>query len=1488
MSENPPNPVPPNSSDPQGAVSQPDHPKAATPPSSPLSIEGPDRGRNANQRPNNQTRGNQPPRGERGTGNRDPRQGPPQQKRPDNETRGNRGPNGRPDHRGSQPPRDRQGGNRPNNRPDGNRPAGDRAAGDRPPGNRPPQRQNHRGHPHPPAPAPDSGPVKPLNLDPVHELIDRCGNHDRRQLSGRLRSIEQLHNAGRPAMHLLEKLIDDTRVAIQRAADRGSLGQHVTFDDSLPISARRQEITEAISKHQVIVVCGETGSGKSTQLPKICLAMGRGTAGLIGHTQPRRIAARSVAGRIAEELGSDLETKGGPVGFKVRFTDSTHPGTLIKVMTDGILLAETQGDRLLEKYDTIIIDEAHERSLNIDFLLGYLVRILPKRPDLKVIITSATIDPERLSNHFGGPEVCPVINVSGRTYPVDIEYRPLKLPGVIRDMSDPDFDEDAMEESLEAAVVHTVADLCARGGGDVLVFLPGEREIRDCQELLTEAGYHKPDRGQDSIEVVPLYARLPAAEQMRVFKLGKGRRIVLATNVAETSVTVPGIKYVIDSGLARISRYTVRSRVQRLPIEKISQASCRQRAGRCGRISAGVCVRLFDEEDYNTRPAFTEPEILRDSLASVILQMLHLHLGDPAQFPFVEPPDSRQIKDGYDTLFELSAVTEDHRLTPVGQHMARLPIDPRLARILLAGAEEGCLSEMLVITAALSVQDPRERPLDQAAAADAKQAIFKDETSDFAGLLKLWQWFSQQSAAMTQSRMRKVCRDHFVSFVRLREWRDVHRQLTELLGPLQSRINNRPAKPDAVGRAILAGLLSSIGSKTDTHEYMGARGNKFQLFPGSGLFKKQPKWVVCSELVRTTKLYARCNAAVSVEWIERVGGHLLKKSHFDPHWDERNERVMCFEKATLFGLEIYTRRRVHFGPQDPGLARDLFIKHGLVEGLMNARGEFARLNGAMLDKARMLQTRLRRSDLLADDTVRYAFFDRHVPADVYTGHDFELWRIKAEKSHPTLLHFSDREVFTDAARGLTEDDFPDTLDLGGVSASLHYVNDPSNPEDGITATFPIEALQEVQEQYGTWLVPGLLTDKIGTLIRSMPRQKRTTFVPTPFWANSAAEEIRRAGLTAAEGWTLEAATAKALTALSEVEVTLRDFDPAEMPQHLVMNYRVTDAGGTSLATGRDMASLRRQLAERVASIIESLAPPEYARDGLTTWDFGYLPETVTLSSRGVTLRAYPALRVHNGRVGLCVRSTAAMARASHRPGLRRLFSLAAKDEMERAIRQMPSLDGLRMLHATIGSAKQLHTSLMVRIAEVCFLADDADVRTREDFERRLRSGVAGAPAAAQQVGAVLASILTLTQATLLQMEKLNTPLHQPVLLDLREQLDLLLEPGFLGSAPWQWVTEYPRYLAAAQSRIRKATGMGGPDRDEQAMLEIRPRHEAYLLAVRDLRQRGMLEVPQSLVTYRWMLEELRVQTFAQELGTKLTVSGKRLDAQWLKAAGEMG
>jgi ATP-dependent helicase HrpA len=1335
---------------------------------------------------------------------------------------------------------------------------------------------------------------------------------DRARLHKRLEEIRAVAYAGKPVGEHVLRFAQDTTRAIAKAEARRALVPAITFPPDLPITERVTDISAAIAAHQVVVVCGETGSGKSTQLPKICLKLGRGVTGMIAHTQPRRIAARSVAVRLAEELGvpapggarpkpAEAEaggSSGGPtapispdlppvVGFKYRFTDKTSPATtLVKLLTDGILLAETQGDRLLEQYDTIIIDEAHERSLNIDFLLGYIHRILPQRPDLKVIITSATIDPERLSNHFGGPEKCPIINVSGRTYPVEIRYRPFEH-----------HDIDEMEDRLEHNVVASVAELCSHGDGDILVFLPGEREIRETADILAEAGYGVAGRGgaasgpvTERIEVIPLYARLPAADQLKVFQphlAGVGRRIILATNVAETSLTVPGIRYVIDGGLARISRYSPRTRVNRLPIEEISQASAAQRSGRCGRLGPGVAIRLYGEEDFAKRDAFTEPEILRTNLAAVVLQMLYLRLGDPSQFPFVQPPDNRLINDAFDTLLELGAVDEDRRLTKAGRDMARLPIDPRLARIILAGREEHCLREALVITAALSVQDPRERPLDKASEADAKHAIFRDEQSDFVSLLKLWKWFAQQEAAVSGSRLRRLCRENFLSFVRLREWQEIHRQLADVCRELSMPLNDRQATYEQVHRAVLAGLLSAVGNrdeKSTEKEYTGARGGKFSIFPGSGLFKKAPRWVVAAELVKTTKLYARCCAAVEPAWVEAAGAHLLKRSHSDPHYDEKTERVNCFQRVTLWGLELASRRRVHFGSIDPAQARDLFITGALVEGHLRSseNAPFARHNRDLLTRAHALQRRYRRADLLADASVRHAFFDHRLPKDVFTGEDLVRWRMHVEKSNPQVLFLSEREVLSDAARALSAADFPDTLALaadGSCVASLSYVNDPQHPADGITATLPVEAAGAADERVGQWLVPGLLKEKVETLVRSLPKAVRTHFVPPPQFAEQCLAEIARARLTAAEGYSLTEALVACCKALGDVEVAERDFDLAALPPYLTLTYRFTDAAGHLLAEGRDLPALRRQLRDRIVRSVTELAPIRYNREGLNNWDFGDLPERIDVQARGLKLSGYPALTSEQGRVGLRVFATPQAAAANHREGLRRLFVIRARENLERAVKHITDLEQLRMLYATFGDGKELQTSLVQRVAELAFLPDDAVVRLEADFTARLDKGRANLDVSANTVGQTVAGILKTVQSTLLAVESAKAPAHAAAVLDIKEQLDRLLEARFIARVPWAWLTQYPRYLAAISARLRKLTGSGeGLAKDERGMIDVQPRQEAFLWACRN---RDASHGPDpALEQYRWMLEEFRVQTFAQELGTAVPVSGKRLDQLW--------
>ncbi|MFW5653664.1 MAG: ATP-dependent RNA helicase HrpA, partial [Planctomycetota bacterium] len=848
------------------------------------------------------------------------------------------------------------------------------------------------------------------------------------------------------------------------------------------MSARADELADLIREHQVLVVCGETGSGKSTQLPKICLAAGRGVHGLIGHTQPRRLAARSIASRLAEELGT---TVGEKVGFTVRFTDATSPGTLVKVMTDGILLAEIPRDRTLAAYDTIIIDEAHERSLNIDFLLGYLRQLLPKRPDLKIIITSATIDPGRFSEHFND---APIIEVSGRTYPVEIRYQP------------PQRDEESGEEQDQSdAILSAVDELYSEGPGDILIFLSGEREIRDMADTLRK-------QNLPQTEVLPLYARLAGVEQDRVFKPHQGRRIVLATNVAETSLTVPGIRYVIDPGFARISRYSPRNRVQRLPIEAISQASANQRAGRCGRLDNGICIRLYTEEDFRQREEFTPPEILRTNLASVILQMKALRLGPIEDFPFVEPPRRTMVREGYQTLEELGAVDpETGNITQIGHRLARFPVDPRIGRMLLAGQKEHCLTEMLIIASALSIQDPRERPMEKADEADKAHEKFLDEQSDFLAYINLWKQWRELSRKLSGSKLRRYCRDNFISYLRMREWQDVHHQLESMLREDGVRPNADPAEYNPIHRALLAGLLSNVGHLKNNYEYQGCGGIRFMIFPGSVMFRKTPKWMMAAELVETTKLYARTVAKIQPDWIEELGGHLLKKSWSDPVWRGRAGRVMAFERAALYGLEIYARRSVPYATVDPAEARRIFIRDGLVEGDIQTRGKFLEANRRLLDEVRDIESRIRRRGIVAEEEQRLQFYDRVVPDDVWDAPRFEKWRKAIERRQPQILHMKREDVLAMGLPPIEPADYPDALEIDGLRLPLSYQLEPGHPRDGVTVQIPVEAINQITEQRLSWIIPGWRLEKVLALIRSLPKQLRLNFLP----AQEVAEHVSR-------------------------------------------------------------------------------------------------------------------------------------------------------------------------------------------------------------------------------------------------------------------------------------------------------------------------------------------------------------------------------------------
>ncbi|OMW38073.1 ATP-dependent helicase, partial [Burkholderia pseudomallei] len=971
----------------------------------------------------------------------------------------------------------------------------------------------------------------------------------------------------------------------------------ITFAESLPVSGKRDEIARAIAAHPVVIVCGETGSGKTTQLPKICLALGRGLgaggAGLIGHTQPRRLAASSTGRRIAEELGTPF---GEVVGYKVRFTDNLAPGASVKLMTDGILLAETQTDPLLKAYDTLIIDEAHERSLNIDFLLGYLRQILPRRPDLKLIVTSATIDAERFARHFGSDErPAPVIEVSGRLYPVEVRYRPIAddRPAAVRHAEGASSGRDRAKSAREAerdlmdGIVDAVDELCREGPGDVLVFLPGEREIRDAAEALRK---HHPSH----TEILPLFARLSAAEQERVFKASNARRIVLATNVAETSLTVPGIRYVVDTGLARVKRYSYRNKVEQLQIEPISQAAANQRAGRCGRVADGVCIRLYEESDFAGRARFTDPEILRSSLASVILRMKSLHLSAIESFPFIEPPPGRAIADGYQLLNELGAVDDENALTPLGRELARLPLDPRVGRMILAARDQQALREVLVIASALSVQDPRERPVDAQEQADQAHRRFADERSEFLQWLRIWAWFEEAVAHKKSNRqLVDACRQHFLSHLRLREWRDVHSQLLTVVREHGWRLNEADATFEQIHLSLLTGLLGNIGFKAeDEPHYLGARGIKFHLWPGSALVKKAGRWVMAAELVETSRLYARCIAKIEPEWIERIGAHLLKKSLSEPHWEKRPAQVAAFERATLYGLTIYHRRRVAFGRQDPARARELFIRGALVDGEFDTKLAFFAHNRKLLADIEQLEHKSRRQDVLVDDELIHAFYDQAIPAGIHTGAAFERWyRDEVSKSGQPedklrLLYLSRDDLMRHEAAGVTTELFPKRVTMAGVEMALAYHFEPGSPRDGVTLAVPLFALNQVDARRAEWLVPGMLREKAHLLLKSLPQKLRRHCVPLPEYA---AGFVERAGRERFGAGGLVDALIADVREQTQVATKTSDFKLETLPAHLFMNFKVIDEHGRQLAMGRNLAQLRAELGAQAQQHFQKIA-----------------------------------------------------------------------------------------------------------------------------------------------------------------------------------------------------------------------------------------------------------------------------------------------------------
>ena len=1140
----------------------------------------------------------------------------------------------------------------------------------------------------------------------------------------------------------------------------------------------------------------------------------------IGHTQPRRIAARSVAKRIAEELGTEL---GDRVGYKVRFHDQVGKRTAIKLMTDGILLAETQSDRELRQYDCLIIDEAHERSLNIDFLLGYLRNLVERRSDLKVLITSATIDAERFSKHFND---APVIEVSGRLYPVEVRYRPVAGDA-----------EDTTRDEEEQALADAVDELCRAGPGDILVFLPGEREIRDAAQVLKKTGF----RG----EVLPLYSRLSTAEQDRVFKPGKERRVILATNVAETSLTVPRIRYVVDTGDARVKRYSYRNKVEMLRVEPISQAAAQQRAGRCGRVADGVCIRLYSEEDFARRPAFTDPELLRSSLASVILRAKSLGLGEVEAFPFVDPPNPRAIADGYDLLAELGAVDENKALTKIGSELAHLPLDPRVARMLLAARDEGCLEQMLVIAAALSVQDPRERPLGKQGAADERHKKFADEHSDFLALLKLWKLQGEQG-------LRRLCRDNFLSYPRMREWRDVHGQLSTVVSELDWKMSSaKMDKPDgfrAVHRALLAGLLGNIGMRDEAdNNYTGARGIKFWVHPGSGT-KKPGKWIVAAELVETTRLYARTVATIDPLWLEELGAHLLKKHRDNPHWEKARAQVVALERGTLYGLPVYTNRRVHYGPLDPETSRGIFLRAALVEGEFDSRAPFFAHNRRLIQDIERLEHKQRRPDILVDDELIHAFYDARVPEGIHNGADFEKWRKEAEQSDPKLLFLDRKDLMRHEAAGITTDNFPPQLALGPSVFKLEYLFDPRAPKDGVTMTAPVALLNQVSAARCEWLVPGLLKEKVRTLAKSMPQRLRHKLGPLEDFAEDFAARVSPSDTP------LAGALARFIREEFGFEVPQDAFRPDSAPPHLHMNFLVVDEDGRQLGMGRNLAELKKTHGRETTAVLQQDA----ALERHTGWTMGDLDEVMEIERGGQTLVGYPALVDEGDAVTLQVFDTPEKSKALHRAGVRRLLAIAFKDrirDLERAWAKDVQLGPLK-------------DDLVAAALDRAFLADAVPTLAAE-FARAVDSGRSRFLLIAQEVARAAGAVLA-AHADLQKKLGVAAKAFPEAAEDMKQQWQRLLRPGWLRDTPWARLQHFPRYLQACALRLEKLRA--DPARDARLLAELRPLLAAWLRAPRPLGE--------ELEQFGWLLEELRVSLFAQQLKTPVPVSAKRLAKLW--------
>ncbi|HIF53625.1 MAG TPA: ATP-dependent RNA helicase HrpA [Methylococcaceae bacterium] len=1282
----------------------------------------------------------------------------------------------------------------------------------------------------------------------LSKQLNACLNADKPHYK---RQLDRLRNESKKGNNVEIKLValsQKIETSISKRQQRKNSIPVINYPD-LPVTDKKDEIADLIRQNQVLILCGETGSGKTTQIPKICLEIGRGIAGFIGHTQPRRIAARTVADRIAEELG---QKTGQAVGYKVRFQDKTHEQSLVKLMTDGILLAESQNDPYLNQYDTLIIDEAHERSLNIDFLLGYMRWLLPRRPDLKLIITSATIDPERFSKHFNN---APIINVSGRTYPVEMRYRPIELIE----------EDDETSADLQQAIVDAVDELHRDIPGDILIFLNGEREIRETSESLRK---HNPK----NCEILPLYSKLSVSEQERVFKPKGKLRIVLATNVAETSLTVPGIRSVIDTGHARISRYSHRSKIQRLPIEKISQASANQRAGRCGRVAEGICIRLYSEQDYLARPEFTEPEILRTNLSSVILQMTSLKLGDIEDFPFLEPPEDKMIRDGKNSLQEVNALDKAGKLTATGRQLAKIPTDPKLARMLLAANKLNCLAEVAIIVSALSIQDPREKPADKMHQADSKHAEFKIDDSDFLTILNIWNVFETQKKQLSNNRLRKYCKAQFLSYIRMREWFDIHAQIMQVIkGELKFKFNTSDAGYEAIHCALLPGLLSNIGFRHEQYQYLGARNLKFFIFPGSGQHKAKPKWIMAAEQVETSKVYARTVAKIEPEWIEQCAQHLVKSSYYEPHWEKKAGRSAIYERILLYGLTLQPKRKIPYERVDPKAAREIFIRCGLVAQDYHSNAPFFKANKELLEEVGYIQHKGRRVDLIEDEEWLYQFYHHKLPEEVVNGITLDKWRKQVERDTPKILFLTKDDLTREEDEYVSDWDYPDHKQVGNLSIALQYRFEPGHDEDGVTAIIPVHQLNQIFTQPFEWLVPGLLEEKVIALIKALPKPLRKHFVPVPNTAK-ACLEIEPDMKGSLYDW-----LSMRLRQLTGEAIPLTQWNTESLSGHLRMNYRVVDDKGHALSYGRQLSVLQEKYTEKAGDSFNEIAADELNYTGCIQWVFDDLPESYEFSQKGQSFVGYPAMIDEGDAVGVRIFDTRMKAQQAHYMGLVRLFQCVTKKECKYVIRNLPKSHTAEIHYNRLSShafikdraGENFREDILFNIIAVVFL-QEGEIRSQIQFMDSLDHNKQHMVGFASDIGKIVVDIMS-------RVADIKNSLSQPGIVkalsdDITEQMNCLVYAGFIRHTPYIQLKAIPRYLKAIEYRLDK-------QKDDQQNMQILNRYWKRFWAEVEKKSKKQMIIPEQ-DKFRWDLEELRVSLFAQQLKTAYPISPKRLDKAW--------